>query len=78
MDVAGLSLADGATVQQYDCNGGANQQWYRIPFGSNGNYLIVSKNSGKCLDVVGASLANGARVQQYRCNGGTNQQFRFQ
>jgi hypothetical protein len=78
MDVAGASVADGTTVQQYICSGGANQHWYRIPYGPSGNFLIVSKSSGKCLDIAGGSLANGARVQQYRCNGGTNQQFRFQ
>ncbi|MEU5155394.1 ricin-type beta-trefoil lectin domain protein [Glycomyces sp. NPDC021274] len=76
VDVVTGSTADGAEIIQYDCHGGANQQWYLQSAGS-GYVQIISKASGKCLDVASASTANNARVLQYTCNGGTNQQWQL-
>ncbi|WP_026922253.1 RICIN domain-containing protein [Glycomyces arizonensis] len=74
VDVVSGSTADGAEIIQYDCHGGANQQW-RIQDAGGGYYQIVSQASGKCLDIDGASTANNARAIQWPCNGGTNQQW---
>ncbi|MEV4351047.1 ricin-type beta-trefoil lectin domain protein [Actinoplanes sp. NPDC049596] len=68
LDVNGQSQADGAVVQIWDCNGGANQRWTA----TSSNQLTVYGN--KCLDAPGT--AEGTRVQIYACNGGANQQWR--
>ncbi|MEV4517053.1 ricin-type beta-trefoil lectin domain protein [Dactylosporangium sp. NPDC049525] len=69
LDVNGASQADGAVVQIWDCNGGANQQWTL----TSSNQLTVYGN--KCLDVPGT--ASGSRVRIWTCNGGANQQWRL-
>ncbi|MFE9346511.1 RICIN domain-containing protein [Streptomyces olivaceus] len=71
LEVGGQSKADGAVVQMYTCNGGANQKW-RI----DGNAL-VNVNSGKCLDVHQDGTADGTRIQQWTCkqNGAQNWEF---
>jgi streptogrisin C len=76
LDIASASTANGATVQQYDCWSGTNQQFELRDAGS-GYVQIVARHSGKCLDVASASTANGATVQQYDCWSGTNQQFQL-
>ena len=70
MDVAAAATADGTTVQLYDCNGTAAQQWSRS---SDGTLRAL----GKCLDVSGGSVANGARVQLWTCNGSAAQQWTY-
>ncbi|MEV4624042.1 ricin-type beta-trefoil lectin domain protein [Asanoa sp. NPDC049573] len=67
LDVNGASQADGAVVQIWDCNGGANQQW--TPTSS--KQLTVYGN--KCLDAPSASA--GARIRIWSCTGGSNQQW---
>ncbi|MGW2809968.1 RICIN domain-containing protein [Streptomyces sp. NPDC001450] len=89
LDVSGWSKADGAKVIQWDCHGGANQRWEFVdigdpkscPPGSGGcaenalGYLIVSKNSGKCLDAGNGDFPSpprlGAGLQQWACAGST-------
>ncbi len=68
LDVNGASQADGAVVQIWDCNGGANQQWTLTA----SNQLTVYGN--KCLDVPGTSQGTRARI--WTCNGSTGQQWR--
>jgi hypothetical protein len=68
LDVNGASQADGAVVQIWDCNGGANQQWTL----TSASQLTVYGN--KCLDVPGTFA--GARARIWSCNGGTGQQWR--
>jgi hypothetical protein len=40
-------------------------------------YLLVNKDSGKCLDVQGSSTADQAQLQQSACNNETSQQWRL-
>ncbi|WP_433303864.1 ricin-type beta-trefoil lectin domain protein [Actinoplanes sp. CA-030573] len=68
LDVNGQSQADGAVVQIWDCNGGANQRWTL----TSGNQLSVYGN--KCLDAPGT--AAGARIRIWSCTGAANQQWR--
>ncbi|MGC7094241.1 non-reducing end alpha-L-arabinofuranosidase family hydrolase [Amycolatopsis lurida] len=74
MDVAGVSTADGAVVQQWSRHDGANQQWQFVDSGA-GYYRLKSKNSGKVLDIDNFSTADGGKVQQWTDHNGTNQQF---
>jgi hypothetical protein len=68
LDVNGVSQADGAIVQIWDCNGGSNQRWTLTA----SNQLTVYGT--KCLDVPGTSA--GTRTRILTCNGGTGQQWR--
>ncbi|MGW4214389.1 RICIN domain-containing protein [Lentzea sp. NPDC004789] len=77
VDVTSNSAADGASVLQYTCGGGLNQQW-RLTDAGGGYVQVIAQHSGKCLDVSSGSTADGATVLQYRCGGGTNQQWSFQ
>ncbi|MFG1647400.1 non-reducing end alpha-L-arabinofuranosidase family hydrolase [Amycolatopsis sp. NPDC049252] len=70
LDVSNASQADGASLQIYDCSGGANQQWTS----TSGGQLTVY--GSKCLDVPGSATTAGTRVQTWTCHGGANQQWR--
>ena len=76
LDVSAASLVNGANVQQWACNSGANQRWKLVSMGDGYNQL-VAKHSGKCLEVSGASVKNGANVQQWSCTGGDNQRWKL-
>ncbi|GAA3463516.1 ThuA domain-containing protein [Saccharothrix longispora] len=70
VDVNGNSSADGAKVQLWTCNGGANQTWTRT-----GQTL---RALGKCLTVNGGSTADGALVQLWSCTGSAAQNWSAQ
>jgi len=76
MDVASGSTADGAKVQQWDCNG-TNAQKFHISPTSDGYWKIINVNSNKSLDIDGISTAQNAKVLQWSYVGGGNQQFKF-
>jgi lysophospholipase L1-like esterase len=71
LDVTGVSQANGAQVQIWDCNGQSNQQWTST---SSGELRVYG---GKCLDVNGRGTADGTSVIIWDCNGQSNQQWRF-
>ncbi|WP_438296033.1 RICIN domain-containing protein [Streptomyces sp. HUAS TT7] len=62
------SHSNGTVVNQWDCYGGATQQW------SWNGQEIVNADSGKCLDAVW-SHSNGTAVTQWDCYGGATQQW---
>jgi subtilisin family serine protease len=72
LDVTGISLSNGAVVEQWDYWGGDNQKWLISSVG-NGYYKILAKHSGKSLDVTGISPDNGAVIEQWDYWGGDNQ-----
>ncbi|HEX8538194.1 MAG TPA: glycoside hydrolase family 19 protein [Cystobacter sp.] len=76
IDVADASTADGAAVQQYDCNG-TNAQKFHISPTSDGYFKIINVNSNKGLDIKDVSSAQNAPVHQWSYVGGGNQQFKF-
>jgi hypothetical protein len=82
LDVVGLGLNDGVTVQQYTPNGGENQRWLLKWVGIRwipaAGYIgpacaIIANHSGKCLDVPNGSLQDGEDIQQYTPHFGDNQ-----
>ena len=77
LDVSGESLDDGASIIQWPCHSGDNQQW-RLEGVADGYSRIVARHSGKCLDVSGGSLDDGASIIQWPCHGGDNQQWRLE
>ncbi|HZF01252.1 MAG TPA: RICIN domain-containing protein, partial [Methylomirabilota bacterium] len=78
LEVAGASTANGALVDIWDSNNGANQKWNITPTDS-GYYSVINVNSGKAMEVFGGITATnaGAAVDQWS---GTqfNQQWSFQ
>ncbi|MGC5013610.1 PHB depolymerase family esterase [Streptosporangium sp. DT93] len=71
LDVSGVSQANGAAVQLWDCNNQNNQRWASTA----AQELRVYGN--KCLDVSGSGTTNGALVQIWDCNGQNNQKWRL-
>lgn len=76
IDISSSSTADGAKVQEWDCNGTSAQKFHISPT-SDGYWKIINVNSGKGLDIQGVSTAPNALVHQWSYVGGPNQQFRF-
>jgi hypothetical protein len=76
VDIAASSTADGAKVQQWDCNG-TNAQKFHIAPTSDGFWKIINVNSGKALDIKGVSTAQNTELNQWSYVGGGNQQFQF-
>jgi chitinase len=74
VDIDSASTADGAQVQQYQCNSTGAQLFNVIDMG-NGWYKVLNANSGKAIDITGASTADGANVQQWSDNGTGAQRF---
>jgi hypothetical protein len=71
LDVAGISMAALAPMQQWACWGGDNQKFLFSPVA--GGYEITAKNSGLQLDVYGQDTNDGAAIIQYPFWGGTNE-----
>lgn len=40
-------------------------------------FMLIARNSSKCMDVSGGSTSNGTGIQQWDCNGNDNQLWRF-
>jgi len=77
LDVTGVSYANGALLQMYQCLPNQNNQRFNIYTGVGNRVEIRAVHSGKCLDVLGVSYSPGTVIQQYDCLGPTqtNQQF---
>lgn len=63
LDIDGLSIADGAAVQQWTYYGAANQQFIVIKSPTDGYYKFISKHSGKLLEP--ATSVTQAVLRQY-------------
>ncbi|MFI6226215.1 RICIN domain-containing protein [Micromonospora echinospora] len=77
LDVPGGSGDNKLQVQQYHCNGGANQKWEYLPGQYPGFGKFRNVASQKCLDVRDTSTSVGAIVQQYHCMEVPNQQWTY-
>jgi hypothetical protein len=73
LDIPNGNIANGQTVQIYNCNGGWNQQWRTFPDGT----IRPAWNIGYCIDVPWGWNGQGNVLQLWQCWGGVNQQFRF-
>ncbi|WP_431683667.1 RICIN domain-containing protein [Kitasatospora sp. KL5] len=81
LEVADWRMDWGAPVRQWQCTGGANQQWVKVVDTAPGKAIqryYRNVNSGACLEIAGAnSNWNGAIADQWQCNGGNNQAFQI-
>lgn len=77
LDVYYASIDNGATIQQYYCNGTGAQSFKLIK--RTGSYFeIRNTNSNKCMDVYGYATNDGAGVVQWDCHGGNNQLWQLE
>lgn len=77
LDVPGFAQDDGAGVQQWTCNGGANQHWIIADAGPDA-LRLVAQHSGKVLAVNGENTGDGSLVGQWAWKSGSNQRFKLQ
>jgi len=78
LEVRGGSKADGAVIDQRDCNRSKKQSWKLGDVGG-GLTTVVSSATGKCLDVTGGpqAIEDGVPIEQWSCvPGATNQAWR--
>jgi hypothetical protein len=68
LDILGFNGNNGAIVDEWPCDGLANQSWTITS-----DNQIVSNWNGKCMEVQNYGLQNGALVQMNVCYGGFNQ-----
>ncbi len=74
LEVYYSSLANGAKVDQWTCNGTATQTWLK-GYGSDGYYGLTNLNSWKVLEVFSSSTAKGAKVDQWTSNNTATQRW---
>lgn len=70
LDLSASSTQVGAPVQQWGCNGGANQAWQLRPL-PGGDVTLLARHSHLCLTASATSTA----VVQSTCDGGDGQRF---
>ncbi|MEZ0093624.1 RICIN domain-containing protein [Streptacidiphilus sp. EB129] len=69
---------DGATVDQWDCNGSNTQLWYQNEVSTYAGYPVYTlqnSNSFECLEVYHSAQTNGSKVDQWSCNGTQTQEW---
>jgi hypothetical protein len=74
LDDPAYSTADSTIIQQYQLNGGINQQW-KLAQQSDGYDTIANAYSGKVLNVIVSSTRAGTLIVQYTANGAANQEW---
>jgi hypothetical protein len=74
VDIVGGASSDGTGLQQWTCQGSANQQ-FRVENLGSGNVRLVNPATGKCVDIDGAGTTNRTRVQLWSCNDTVAQVF---
>jgi hypothetical protein len=72
LDVAYASADARASVIQWSCHRGANQQWRLVPV-RDGAVRIIAHHSGQVLDVDGGLADDVTPIIQYPWHGGANQ-----
>ncbi|RYZ48945.1 MAG: hypothetical protein EOP07_25140, partial [Proteobacteria bacterium] len=76
LDLDDGSLANGANIQQWDCNGG-NAQKFRFQADGKGAYALVNLQSNKCVSVKDFTQDDGGRVHSWDCYGNADQKYRL-
>jgi hypothetical protein len=63
MEVTGFATQNSSGIQQWEWNGGLNQQFAIEPIGD--HYRVRARHSGLYFDIEGISLDNRARLTQW-------------
>jgi hypothetical protein len=73
LDDPGASTSNGTDLDQWQADGGTNQQWVAT---ANGNFwTFTNVASGKLLDDPAGSTSASTQLDQWQSNGGTNQNW---
>jgi hypothetical protein len=75
--IEGASIADGASIVQWDCRGAEHQVFRMKQTTLDSHYLLQVRSSLSAISVDNASLADGAQVIQWRNCGCSGQYLRF-
>jgi hypothetical protein len=73
MDVYQANMADGTIVDQWACNGGANQLW---SYDDSTGLIRSMQDPHYCLD-NGGTYGDGAALIVWSCSGNNNQRFKY-
>ena len=76
IDVAGTG--SGSNVDQWENNGGNDNQKWKFVKSASGNYHIISQRLGLYLDACYSSSANGTNIEVYEKSGGAGQEFKLE
>ena len=76
LDVVGWG--NKANVDQWDYNGGNDNQKWIIYKNSRGNYNIISKRQNLYLDAFQSRTSNGTNIEVYEKSGGNGQEFKLE
>ena len=76
LDNPGGSTSNGVQMNQWQINGGLNQQWNLSPQGG-GNFQLVNAQNGQVIGDPGSSPYNGTQVIQWQSNPGQNELWHF-
>jgi hypothetical protein len=76
LDVRDFSKSNGAVIQQFQLNGGTNQQWNLVPL-PDGNQKIVNVQSGMVLANYDHSTRNGTPIVQRPWLGFLNERWQI-
>src|SRR5580704_12414271 len=74
LDDPDFSKSDGAVIQQYQLNGGANQKWDLVPL-EDGYDELVNEYSGAVLTDPDFSTSNGTTIIQLHGSGCLNEEW---
>lgn len=74
LDDPASATTNGAIMDQWGYNGGANQKW-TFSKNSDGTYTITNETSNMVLEDPGFSESNGTKIDQWASNGGENQHW---
>merc|ERR1719454_1911903 len=72
VDLPDGDTSDGALLWQWDCYGGATQQW-----SFQDGQLVYLPDPSKCMDLFGGDTTNGNRLGLWDCYGGDSQLWGF-
>ena len=76
LDVVGWG--NEANIDQWEENGGSDNQKWIIRRSERGNYNIISKRQNLYLDAYQSKIQNGTNIQAYEKSGGNGQEFKLE
>lgn len=79
LDVSEASLANAASIEQWECLG-VNNQVFRLRSVANvtNGFNVIAMHSGQCMNTRARATADGTLVNQWPCDGASNQVWVYQ
>ena len=77
LDDPNFATAAGTALEQWTCNGGANQNFY-LDYISSGWFRIRNESSGLCVNIKGNTYTDNTPIILYPCENVGNETFEFE